>query len=138
MDSVTSQRTAGIPERVLLVISNDNFCRTLSRILRRCGYQVECAASGEDALERLEASSFRAVVSDVHLPGQVCGLTLLQQLRAAGRTIPMIFLTEEATARLRRALDSIQGVECLSVPLDIDRLKEIVAHFLTKGSHGPR
>jgi len=133
MQTATSQRASGIAGRVLLVISNENFRRTLSRILARCGYPVECATSGEDALQRLETGSFRAVVSDVHLPGQVCGLTLLQQLRAAGRTIPMIFLTEEATARLRAALESIQGVECLPVPLDIDRLKEIVARLLAKG-----
>jgi len=114
------------PRRLLLVVCNDNFRRTLTRILGRCGYTVDGAPSGEEALRRLEESRYDGIISDVHLPGQVSGITLMRQMRAAGRDVPIIFLTEEETTRIRSALESGRGVECLQVPLDLERLKRIV------------
>ena len=115
------------PQRLLLVACNENFRKTLRRILSRCGYAVDCATSGEEALTHLEGTRYNAVISDVHLPGEVCGITLMHQTRAAGREVPIIFLTEEETTRIRAALETWRGVECLQVPLDVDRLKQLIA-----------
>lgn len=113
--------------RLLLVACSQNFCKTLGRILSRRGYEVDCATSGEEALASLASHSYRAIISEVHLPGRVCGITLMQQVRAAGHDLPMIILTEQETARVRAALDSWQGVACLQMPLDLDRLTELIA-----------
>jgi len=115
------------PSRLLLVACSDNFCKTLRRILSRCGYEVECAGSGEQALTRLADGGFDALISEIHLPGPVCGITLMQEVRAAGHEIPVIFLTEQETARIRAALDAWEGVACLQMPLDVDQLKAVVA-----------
>ncbi len=122
------QRQAGAENRrLLLVVCNQNFRSTLRRILCRCGYQIDCAASGEEALNHLATQRYGAVISDVHLPGQVCGITLMQQVRSAGREVPIIFLTEEETVRIRSALEAGNGVRCLQLPLDVDRLKQMIA-----------
>lgn len=121
------QEVPPIPARILLVVTNANFAATLRRILGRCGYAVDTAGSGEEALGCIEARRYDAIISDVHLPGAVCGLTLLQRMRMAGREAPIIFLTEEETARVRTALESCAGVHCLRLPLDVDRLKQLVA-----------
>ena len=83
--------------RLLLVACSENFCKTLRRILGRCGYEVECVRSGEEAITRLDAGFFDALISEIHLPGPVCGITLMQQVRSAGHEIPVIFLTEQET-----------------------------------------
>ncbi len=113
--------------RLLLVACNENFRKTLRRILSRCGYAVDCATSGEEALTAVERISYDALISEVHLPGSVCGITLMRQMRAAGRELPIIFLTEEETTRIRAALGTTSRVECLRIPLDVERLKELVA-----------
>jgi DNA-binding NtrC family response regulator len=115
------------PSRLLLVACSENFCKTLRRILNRCGYEVDCTRSGEEALASLDRGAYDAIISEVHLPGEVCGITLMQQIRAAGHGVPIIFLTEQETARVRAALDAWEGVACLQMPLDVDRLKELVA-----------
>src|SRR5688572_8206565 len=102
---MTHSGTNGSPSekraRILLVSPEDNFRRTLCRILDRCGYQVEFVGSGEEALVRVRSSSFDGVVSHVHLPGSVCGVTLLSRLRAQGLEVPVLLLTERETERLR-------------------------------------
>ena len=113
--------------RLLLVACSENFCKTLRRILSRCGYEVDCARSGEDALGCLERGSYDAIICEVHLPGQMCGISLMEQIRAAGYEVPIIFLTENETARIRAALDAWSGVACLQMPLDVDQLKALVA-----------
>ncbi len=75
-------------KRLLLIACNENFRRTLVRILCRCGYSVDAAGSGEDALNRLESASYDAVISEVLLPGTVCGLTILDRVRRAPPTPP--------------------------------------------------
>ena len=120
------------PSRLLLVTCSENFCKTLRRILSRCGYQVDCARSGEDALSNLSRAGYDAIISEVHLPGEVCGISLMEKVRAAGHAVPMIFLTEQETARIRAAVDSARGVACLQMPLDVDRLKDLVASRCAK------
>ena len=120
-------REGSIVSRLLLVASSENFCKTLSRILSRCGYEVDSARSGEEALIDLERRSYDAIISEVHLPGPVCGISLMEQIRGAGHEVPVIILTENQTARLRAALDAWRGVACLQLPLDVDRLKDLVA-----------
>jgi DNA-binding response OmpR family regulator len=118
--------------RLLLVACSENFCKTLRRILGRCGYAVDCCRSGEDALVCLGLGSYDAVISEVHLPGPVCGISLMEQLRNAGYQLPVIFLTENETARIRTALGAWSGVACLQLPLDVDRLKDLVANRCAK------
>jgi len=118
--------------RLLLVACSENFCKTLRRILSRCGYSVDCVRSGEDALARLGRDEYGAIISEVHLPGELCGISLMERVRAAGHDVPVIFLTEQETARIRNAIGTSPGVACLQMPLDVDRLKDLVASRCAK------
>jgi DNA-binding response OmpR family regulator len=125
------------PTRILLVSPEVNFHRTLKRILGRCGYQIDVVDTGEEAMERIQTTEFDAVVSQVHLPGAVCGLTLLGQLRAQGIGVPVVILTEKETERLRRALESTTGATCLSKDTDLDCLKSTLAACLSPSTPSP-
>lgn len=68
----------------ILVIEDDDLSRDLLRLLLlREGHRVETAATGEDALARLNSFSFRptVILTDLHLPGstrQALAATLRQ------------------------------------------------------------
>ena len=62
--------------RVLVVDDEEALRDVLSLLLSREGYDVTTAQSGEEAVERLEAASFDAVLSDVRMPG-MGGLALV-------------------------------------------------------------
>jgi DNA-binding NtrC family response regulator len=117
----------GPTKRLLLIACNQNFRRTLERILCRCGYAVDCAQSGEEALVCIESRPFDAIISEVMLPGAVCGLTILDRVRRQYPHLPIILLTEGETARMRSALDQCHGVNCLTLPVDLDQLKRLIA-----------
>lgn len=117
--------------RILLVSPEANFHRTLQRVLCRCGYQIEVVDSGEEALAKTGGDAYDAVVSQLHLPGTVCGLTLLSRLRDRGIGVPVVILTEKETERLKRALECTNGAKCIRQDDDLDLLKSTLAEILS-------
>jgi len=70
----------------------------LAALLRPRGYQVETAASAEEAQERLKTVRPDVILLDLHLPGR-SGQDVLAELRAdpVTRLLPIIMITGGAT-----------------------------------------
>ena len=87
----------------VLVIDDDVQVRgMLVALLRPRGYQVETAASAEEAQERLKTLRPDVILLDLHLPGR-SGMDVLAHLRADSvtRLLPIIMITGGATGEDR-------------------------------------
>ena len=90
----------------LLLIEDDAVLRLgLKRQLEADGYRVDLAADGEDGLFRAREYPLDLAIVDLGLP-KVNGLTLVQTLRAEGRTLPILILTARASWQ-----DKVRGLE---------------------------
>jgi two-component system, OmpR family, response regulator MprA len=78
--------------RVLIVDDEPAVRAALDRALRLDGYDVELAADGREALDRLADLRLDAVVLDVAMPG-IDGLQVCRRLRDAGDRTPVLMLT---------------------------------------------
>ncbi len=77
----------------LLVIDDEPEIReSLEALLGSEGFAVELASAGQAGLRRLEKKPFDLVLLDVALPDQ-SGLEVLQQIRAANPTLPVVMIT---------------------------------------------
>jgi two-component system response regulator MprA len=78
----------------VLVVDDERAVRdSLRRALELEGYDVELAADGEEALERLAQNGEPdAVVLDILMPG-VDGLEVCRRLRREGHRLPVLMLT---------------------------------------------
>ena len=84
---------------VVLVIDDSLTTRMLEQsILESAGYEVELAASAEEALERAKANHHALFLVDVEMPG-MDGFTFIERIRAdpALRDIPAILVTSRAS-----------------------------------------
>jgi two-component system, OmpR family, response regulator MprA len=81
----------------ILVVDDEQAVReSLRRALHLEGYEVELAADGSEALERLQAENQPdAVVLDVLMPG-TDGLEVARSLRRSGNEVPILMLTARA------------------------------------------
>ena len=70
--------------RVLVVDDEPAELEPLARLIGQWGYEVETAASSDDALAVAESYRPAVVITDLMLPG-TDGLSLLQTLRASSR-----------------------------------------------------
>jgi two-component system, OmpR family, response regulator MprA len=86
----------------ILVVDDERAVReSLRRALELEGYEIELAADGEEALNRLESNSQPdALVLDVLMPG-LDGLEVCRRLRRSGSTLPVLMLTARAEVENR-------------------------------------
>jgi two-component system, OmpR family, response regulator MprA len=91
----------------ILVVDDELAVRTaLERALRLEGYDVELAADGVEALERLPDTEPDALVLDVLMP-RMDGIAATTQLRARGDRTPILLLTaRDAVADRVAGLDA--------------------------------
>lgn len=79
-------------KRILLVEDNEMNRDSLSRILRRKGYEVIFAVDGEEGVEKALSGSPDLILMDIGLP-KLDGLGAITQIRAAGAATPIICVT---------------------------------------------
>jgi two-component system response regulator MprA len=77
---------------VLVVDDEPAVRRALERALLLESYEVQIAADGREALDRLAEHPADAVILDVMMPG-IDGLEVCRRLRAAGDRTPVLMLT---------------------------------------------
>src|SRR6185369_10952098 len=87
--------------RVLIVDDEADVRDFLATALMLAGAEVASAASATEAQARLAAGTPDVVLSDLAMPDRD-GYTFLRELRAAGRTMPVIALTALASATDRQ------------------------------------
>jgi two-component system, OmpR family, response regulator MprA len=78
--------------RILVVDDEPAVQNALSRALALEHYEVARAADGLEALKRLGAASYEAIILDIAMP-RMDGLELCRRLRAGGDSTPVLMLT---------------------------------------------
>jgi len=121
--------------RVLVVDDERAVRESLRRALELEGYQVELAADGEDALERLGADPADAAILDVLMPG-IDGLEVCRRLRAAGNSVPVLMLTARAEVDSRVAGLDAGADDYLPKPFALAELLARLRALLRRAGNG--
>ena len=79
-------------KRVLVVDDEENLRLVVRSFLKRDGFEVEVAGSGEEALAMLESFGPDVILTDVRMP-KMGGLDLLSTLKAKGSEITVIVMS---------------------------------------------
>ena len=89
--------------RVLVIKQDPGARELLLCTLRQGGHEVEGASDGIEALTRLHAREFDAVLTDLQMP-RLDGLSLLQRINASKHAIPVLMQTTLPSADLETTL----------------------------------
>lgn len=112
-----------LPNKILLVDDEAEFLETMSRRLRRHGFEVHTAGDCAGALVEASSGWPNVVVLDVML-GDADGIECLLRMKRIAPLLPVIMLTGHASLQ-----SSILGLEhgatnyCLK-PIELDELVE--------------
>ena len=91
--------------KILIVEDEPKAGDYLQQGLREAGFAVELVHNGVDGLHLALGGDHDLLILDVMLPG-LDGWSVLRRLRAAGRTVPVLFLTARDAVE-----DRVQGLE---------------------------
>jgi len=120
---------------VLVVEDDANTLASLRCALEESGYEVVEAASGEEAMARLDLSPVDVVISDVMM-GRVSGLDLLAHIGEHYPDTPVILLTAFGTVESAVRAMHLGALDFLTKPIDLDRLDQLVERACRR--RGPR
>ena len=118
--------------RRILAVDDMEFNRDhLRKVLEVDGHEVETAADGRSALERLRESTFHLVITDLRMP-DMSGYDLLSSLRSERIPVGVIVLTaygdtEDALRTMKAGAD-----DYLTKPYDPDHLRFLVKRTLER------
>jgi len=116
---------------ILLVEDDDAVRVTLSAVLVLAGHEVATAATGADALARLDSSEFDIVLTDLRL-GDIDGLQILETVRARWPDTVTLMLTGYASVESAIAALRSGAYDYLCKPCPADELLATVVRALER------
>jgi two-component system response regulator MprA len=122
---MADQAAGGAAPAPILVVEDDPRIReTIQWVLEEEGYEVETAADGQQALDRVAARRPRLLVLDMMLPG-LDGAGVADGLLAAyGEKPPILLITADGRAQAKA--QRVGAFAYLNKPFELDDLVALV------------
>ena len=119
--------------RIFVVDDDAKFSKSLARLVRSIGYDVELFASAKDFLEREPFEGPGCLLLDVRMPG-LTGPDLQEELNKRNISMPIIFLTAHADTPTGVKAMKDGAVDFLLKPIEEHALFEAIDNALDKGA----
>jgi len=117
-------------KRILVIDDEEPIRETLRLGLEPEGYEVVTAADGPEGLERFaDGAGWDLVLLDQRMP-EMDGLEVLQRLRAANRSVPVMLLTAHGSIELTGKSLASGARGFLTKPISLRSLREVVRKAL--------
>jgi DNA-binding NtrC family response regulator len=110
-----------VKPRILIVDDDPGTLASLSRAFALEGWTALTASSGPRALERLEAESVDAILSDVVMP-DMDGLEFLEKVRERDADVPVVVMSGQATVASAVKATRLGALDFVEKPVGLDRL----------------
>jgi FixJ family two-component response regulator len=117
----------GDKENIIAIVDDDGSVRkALQRLVQSAGWKAQIFASAEEFLQSAARPPPSCLILDVRLPG-LSGLDLKKQLDAAGRILPVIFITAYVDDQVRELTRQAGAIACLAKPFEEQALLDALA-----------
>ncbi len=121
--------------RLLVVDDEQDILSLLETLLKKEGYDVETATSGEEALAKMEVNIPDLVITDLFMDG-MNGMQLMESIHNKTPLLPVIILSGQAQIRDAVKATHMGSTAFLTKPIEKDKLTEQVRHTLNVSANG--
>jgi CheY-like chemotaxis protein len=103
--------------RILIMDDEDTFLRSTADLLRREGFECDCAASTESAAALLTGAEFDLVIADVQMTGNA-DLEFISNIHNLQKDVPVILVTGNPSIGTALKAFELQVITYLVKPID--------------------
>ena len=116
----------------LLIVDDERSMRELLEyMLSKEGYKIDLAENGRKAIEKIEATDYDLVLTDIKL-GDLTGLDVLRAAKRKNPNIVVIMISAFATTETAVEAMNDGAYDYVPKPFDNDELKETIANALER------
>ena len=121
-----------MPESILIAEDNPAQRVGLQQLIRSWGFDVDIAADGEEALQKVVLHPPTIVLSDMIMP-RMGGLELLKSVKQHDPSVTVVILTAQGS--IETAIEAIKdgAYDYLMKPVDPQRLRIVIDQILDRG-----
>jgi len=116
-------------DTILLIDDEEMILDSLSAILFKDGYQVDCAKSGDEALEILRQKQYDLIITDIRMPG-INGLEMVEHLKTFKPNQKILVITGYGSLETAVKAQHRGVSDYLIKPIDIKSLKNSIRRAL--------
>jgi len=116
-------------QRLLIVDDDQSMRMALYESLSSCGYEVETADNGADALVKFKEGEYAVVVTDMRMP-KMGGMEVLKGIKKISPETPVILITAYGTVNTAVEAMKEGAAEFIMKPFSLDDLEFAVKNVL--------
>lgn len=117
------------PTRILVVDDEEIMRAFLKEVLADQGYEIDLAASGREAVEKMSASQYDVIITDIVMP-ELDGLGVVAAAKKLPYDVDVVVMTGYAS--METAVESMKlgATDYITKPFNIDQIRIIVSNAL--------
>jgi FixJ family two-component response regulator len=135
MSEVRSNKPTSEALLVSIVDDDASVRRSTRRLIQSFGFRAEAFGSAEEFLGSDHVATTACLLLDVRMPGRD-GLELQRRLADSDSTIPIVFLTAQASDEEERRARRAGAVEILRKPVGKEELLRVLRMALEESGSG--
>lgn len=115
--------------RILVVDDEESMCNFMEIMLKKEGYNVKTALSGEDAVAQIDSHRPDLVITDIMMP-EMSGIELLTEAKKRRENLHFVVMT--AFASVDSAVDALKrgADDYITKPFKVDEIKHVIRNIL--------
>lgn len=121
--------------RILIVDDDTSMRMALCETLESCGYIIETASNGFEALNKFKEGTFEAVITDMRMPG-MSGMEVLKSIKKLSPESPVILITAYGTVNTAVEAMKEGASDFIMKPFSLEDIEFVVKNVLA--THGEK
>ena len=106
---------------ILVIEDQEDLAELYESSLKRAGYKVRNAFTGEEGIAEFQANGADVILLDMTLP-EMHGTQVLKEIRSLNASVPIIVASAETSEQLREQCERLGVQDYLSKPLNYDAM----------------
>src|SRR5215210_3583361 len=106
---------------ILVIEDQEDLAELYEATLRKSGYKVRNAFTGEEGIAEFRANGADAVLLDMTLP-EMHGTQVLREIRDADARVPVIVISAESSTQLREQCERLGVQDYLAKPVNYEAM----------------